>query len=107
MGHATVPVLWGKQRQTIVNNESADIVRMLNSGFRTLANGAFDLYPEDLRVSIDALNDLIYLGLNNGVYRAGFATTQEAHDEAFQHVLATLDKLEGLLADCTLSSATA
>lgn len=66
-GRATVPVLWDKQRQIIVNNESADIIRMFNSGFGSLANKTYDLYPEDLRTSIDALNDIIYLGLNNGV----------------------------------------
>ncbi|KLK91758.1 glutathione S-transferase [Microvirga vignae] len=98
-GRATVPVLWDKERQTIVNNESADIVRMFNSGFGSLANDTYDLYPEDLRVSIDALNDIIYPGLNNGVYRAGFATTQEAYEEAFHQVFTTLDRLEGLLSD--------
>jgi glutathionyl-hydroquinone reductase len=82
-GRATVPVLWDKQRGTIVNNESADIVRMLNSGFGTLANDAFHLHPEDLRASIEALNDIIYPGLNNGFYRAGFATTQKAYEKAF------------------------
>ncbi|WP_243373330.1 glutathione S-transferase family protein [Microvirga solisilvae] len=98
-GRATVPVLWDKERQTIVNNESADIVRMFNSGFGKLANDRFDLYPQDLRASIDALNDMIYPSLNNGVYRAGFATTQEAYEEAFHQVFATLDRLEGLLSD--------
>ncbi|MBB4196904.1 glutathione-dependent reductase [Rhodoblastus sphagnicola] len=93
-GRATVPVLWDKQRQTIVNNESADILRMFNSGFGALADDALDLYPEDLREKIDALNDDIYPRLNNGVYRAGFATTQEAYQEAFQQVFATLDALE-------------
>jgi putative glutathione S-transferase len=100
-GRATVPVLWDKQRQTIVNNESADIVRMLNSGFGTLAHDGFDLYPEDLRTGIDTLNDVIYPDLNNGVYRAGFATTQEAYEEAFHQVFNTLDRLEGLLSDRT------
>ncbi|PVE22109.1 glutathione-dependent reductase [Microvirga sp. KLBC 81] len=98
-GRATVPVLWDKERQTIVNNESADIVRMFNSGFGSLANNTYDLYPEDLRASIDALNDIIYPGLNNGVYRAGFATTQEAYEEAVHQVFTTLDRLEGLLSD--------
>ena len=93
-GRATVPVLWDKQRQTIVNNESADIVRMLNSGFGDLADNAIDLYPEDLRTEIDALNDRIYPRLNNGVYRAGFATTQEAYEEAFGEVFGMLDELE-------------
>jgi putative glutathione S-transferase len=93
-GRATVPVLWDRQRQTIVNNESADIVRMLNSGFGNLADDEFDLYPEDLRAEIDALNDRIYPCLNNGVYRAGFATTQEAYEEAFGEVFGMLDELE-------------
>jgi glutathionyl-hydroquinone reductase len=93
-GRATVPVLWDKQRQTIVNNESADIVRMLNSGFGEFADDTVNLYPESLRPEIDALNDRIYPRLNNGVYRAGFATTQEAYEEAFQDVFGMLDELE-------------
>ena len=93
-GRATVPVLWDKQRKTIVNNESADIVRMFNSGFGTLAGGAIDLYPEELRAGIDALNDRVYPRLNNGVYRAGFATTQVAYEEAFADVFIMLDELE-------------
>jgi putative glutathione S-transferase len=97
-GRATVPVLWDKQRQTIVNNESADILRMFNSGFGALADDSLDLYPEALRHRIDALNDEIYPHLNNGVYRAGFATTQGAYDEAFNEVFATLDALEQRLA---------
>ncbi len=96
-GRATVPVLWDKQRGTIVNNESADIVRMLNSGFGTLASGP-DLYPESLRAEIDALNTEIYPRLNNGVYRAGFATTQLAYEEAFDDVFGMLDSLEARLA---------
>jgi len=97
-GRATVPVLWDKKRQTIVNNESADIVRILNSGFGALANAHHDLYPEDLRPQIEALNEHIYPKLNNGVYRAGFATTQQAYEEAFQDVFTTLDELEQRLA---------
>lgn len=97
-GRATVPVLWDKKTKTIVSNESADIVRMFNSGFGALASGP-DLYPADLAADIDALNDVIYPGLNNGVYRAGFATTQIAYDEAFATVFATLDMLEGRLTD--------
>lgn len=93
-GRATVPVLWDKQRRTIVNNESADILRMLNSGFGKLATNNYDLYPEALRGEIDALNDYIYPRLNNGVYRAGFATTQVAYDEAFADVFEALDTLE-------------
>ncbi|PNG25456.1 glutathione S-transferase family protein [Methylocella silvestris] len=93
-GRATVPVLWDKQRQTIVNNESADIMRMINSGFGKLAGGEFDLYPEALRADIDALNDHLYSRLNHGVYRAGFATTQVAYEEAFADVFLALDELE-------------
>jgi putative glutathione S-transferase len=98
-GRATVPVLWDKRRGTIVNNESADILRMLNSGFGELADPSFDLYPADLREEIDALNARIYPRLNNGVYRAGFATTQEAYEEAFADVFAMLDELEARLGD--------
>jgi putative glutathione S-transferase len=97
-GRATVPVLWDKQRKTIVNNESADIVRMLNSGFGALADESVDLYPEVLRGEIDALNERIYPALNNGVYRAGFATTQVAYEEAFHGVFTMLDELEARLA---------
>jgi len=93
-GRATVPVLWDKQRKMIVNNESADILRMLNSGFGTLAGHEFDLYPEALRADIDALNDHLYARLNHGVYRVGFATTQLAYEEAFAGVFLALDELE-------------
>lgn len=93
-GRATVPVLFDKQRRTIVNNESADILRMLNSSFGSLADETVDLYPEDLRADIDALNERIYPLLNNGVYRAGFATTQVAYEDAFADVFAMLDELE-------------
>ena len=98
-GRVTVPVLWDKKRGTIVNNESADILRMMNSGFGDLANDSLDLYPADLREEIDTLNARIYPALNNGVYRAGFATTQEAYEEAFHGVFAMLDDLEGRLGD--------
>ena len=81
-GRATVPALWDKRRQTIVDNESADLLRMFNSGFGALADASIDLYPEDLRSAIDALNAEVYASLNNGVYRAGFATTQLAYEEA-------------------------
>jgi putative glutathione S-transferase len=97
-GRATVPVLWDKTRGTIVNNESADIVRMLNSGFGLLARHDIDLYPAELRAGIDELNERIYSSLNNGVYRAGFATTQVAYEEAFHGVFAMLDELEEKLA---------
>lgn len=97
-GRATVPVLWDKQTRTIVNNESADIVRMLNSGFGELARADIDLYPQHLRDEIDHLNAEIYPKLNNGVYRAGFATTQLSYEEAVNDVFAMLDKLENHLA---------
>jgi glutathionyl-hydroquinone reductase len=96
-GRATVPVLWDKHRQTIVNNESADILRMFNSGFGNLADPSIDLYPEDSREEIDALNDQLYRRLNNGVYRAGFATTQQAYEEAFADIFGMLDELEDRL----------
>jgi putative glutathione S-transferase len=98
-GRATVPVLWDKQRRTIVNNESADILRMFNSGFGALADDSLDLYPARLRAEIDALNDEIYPKLNNGVYRAGFATTQAAYEEAFADVFFMLDALEERLTE--------
>ena len=98
-GRATVPILWDKQKGTIVNNESGDIVRMLNSGFGALADDTIDLYPEALRDEIDALNAAIYPTLNNGVYRAGFATTQLAYEEAYADVFAMLDQLEARLSE--------
>jgi putative glutathione S-transferase len=93
-GRATVPVLWDKQQQAIVNNESADILRMMNGGFGKLASGKIDLYPHGKRAEIDAFNERIYPSLNNGVYRTGFATTQIAYDEAFAGVFECLDWLE-------------
>lgn len=98
-GRATVPVLWDKERRTIVNNESADILRMLGTGFDDLATRDCDLYPVNLRRNIDALSERIYAPLNNGVYRAGFAQTQEAYEEAVLDVFAMLDELEGQLSD--------
>jgi len=96
-GRATVPVLWDEASSTIVNNESADIVRMFNAGFGKLADETVDLYPETLRSEIDAWNDRIYPALNNGVYRAGFATTQLAYEEAVRGVFEMLDVLEAHL----------
>lgn len=97
-GRATVPVLWDKQRKTIVNNESADILRMFNDGFGALADASVDLYPQRLRASIDILNSEIYQRLNNGVYRAGFATTQSSYQAAVAEVFGMLDELEHRLA---------
>lgn len=93
-GRATVPVLWDKKRRTIVNNESADIIRMMNASFGALGDTSVDLYPEPLRPAIDALEDDVYRRLNNGVYRAGFATTQVAYEDAFEDVFGMLDALE-------------
>ncbi|WP_318486657.1 glutathione S-transferase family protein [Photobacterium leiognathi] len=90
-GRVTVPVLWDKHKQTIVSNESADIIRMLNSAFDDVGAVKGDFYPQALRQQIDELNDFVYANINNGVYRAGFATTQEAYDEA---VIALFDALE-------------
>jgi putative glutathione S-transferase len=98
-GRATVPLMWDKTQATIVNNESADILRMFNSGFGALADRSVDLYPNDLQATIDALNQAIYVRLNNGVYRAGFATTQVAYEEAFADVFGMLNELEDHLED--------
>ena len=97
-GRATVPMLWDKIQSTIVNNESSEIIRMLNSAFDAFGDASVDFYPLELRPQIDALNARIYDGLNNGVYRAGFATTQEAYEEAVTEVFACLDELERQLA---------
>ena len=96
-GRATVPVLWDEATDTMVSNESADIVRMFNTAFADLVPGTPDLYPADLAADIDALNAEIYDQLNNGVYKAGFASTQAAYDEAVAGVFATLDRLEDRL----------
>ena len=93
-GIVTVPVLWDKQRETIVNNESSEIVRMFNSAFDALTDNRNDFYPQGLREAIDAVNTPIYDNVNNGVYRAGFATTQAAYEKAFDHLFTTLDELE-------------
>jgi len=93
-GRVTVPVLWDKRRRTIVSNESADIIRMLNSAFDGVGALAGDYYPEDQRAEIDALNTRIYDTVNNGVYKAGFATTQAAYEEAVRPLFGTLDWLE-------------
>ena len=90
----TVPVLWDKQRQTIVNNESSEIIRMLNSAFDGFGNAELDFYPTELRNEIDEINQRVYENVNNGVYRAGFATSQKAYDAAFERLFSTLDELE-------------
>ncbi len=96
-GRVTVPVLWDKVRRTIVSNESADIIRMFNSAFDGLTANRLDFRPAELRAEIDALNARIYDTVNNGVYKAGFATTQEAYDEAVHPLFDTLDMLEDRL----------
>ena len=93
-GRPTVPVLWDKAQDTLVNNESVDIIRMLNSAFDAYGDDVVDFYPEALRADIDALNERIYEGLNNGVYRAGFASIQQAYDTAVVDVFDCLDDLE-------------
>lgn len=98
-GKVTVPVLWDKVRVTIVSNESAEIIRMFNSAFDGLGARAGDYHPRHLRPEIDALNERIYPSLNNGVYRAGFATSQDAYEEAVILVFDTLDWLEDRLKD--------
>ncbi|MFN4298047.1 MAG: glutathione S-transferase family protein [Brevundimonas sp.] len=98
-GKVTVPVLWDRTRKTIVSNESADIIRMFNTAFDGVGAAKGDYYPEDLRPEIDALNDRIYSTLNNGVYRAGFATKQDAYEEAVGPLFETLDWLEERLTD--------
>lgn len=97
-GRVTVPVLWDTQSSRVVSNESADIIRMFNSAFDAVGATPGDFYPEALRGEIDAVNDRIYDGLNNGVYKAGFAKRQAAYDEAVAGVFDTLDWLESRLA---------
>lgn len=97
-GRVTVPVLWDKQEQTIVSNESADIIRMFNSEFNELTGNQDDYYPESLRREIDELNDEIYDRVNNGVYKCGFATAAEPYEAAFSELFDTLAKLEQRLA---------
>jgi putative glutathione S-transferase len=98
-GRCTVPVLWDEKTKTIVNNESAEIIVMLNSEFNEFATSpTLDLYPEELREQIDRWNDKIYHAVNNGVYRCGFAQTQDAYDTACNELFATLDEIERVLA---------
>ncbi|GAB4530638.1 MAG: glutathione S-transferase family protein [Roseibium sp.] len=97
-GRATVPILWDKQRETIVSNESSEIIRMFNSAFDGLTGNKLDFYPERLRSEIDAVNERVYDTVNNGVYKSGFATTQDAYEEAVTALFETLDDLEDRLA---------
>jgi putative glutathione S-transferase len=97
-GSVTVPVLWDKKKQVIVNNESSEIIRMLNAAFNACGATGDDYYPEKLRAEIDRVNEVIYKTVNNGVYRCGFATTQGAYEEAFDQLFATLDEMDARLA---------
>jgi len=97
-GRVTVPVLWDKARNTIVSNESSEIIRMLNGAFAAFAPETPDYYPEAMRDEIDRINAVVYDRVNNGVYKAGFATKQDAYEEAFDALFATLDALDARLA---------
>jgi putative glutathione S-transferase len=96
-GRVSVPVLWDKKQGTIVNNESSEIIRMLGSEFEAFARSHEDYYPTALRAEIDAVNELVYPNINNGVYRCGFATTQEAYERAFSALFGALGELESRL----------
>jgi putative glutathione S-transferase len=97
-GRVSVPVLWDKQRRTIVNNESAEIIRMLDTAFDAYTNDRTDHYPAAQRAEIDRLNERIFATVNNGVYRCGFASTQAAYEDAFHALFGTLDDLDARLA---------
>jgi glutathionyl-hydroquinone reductase len=97
-GKVTVPTLWDKKTGRIVNNESSEIIRMLNSEFNGIAGDDTDFYPKPLRAEIDRLNEVIYANVNNGVYRCGFAKSQAAYDAAYDALFATLDELDARLA---------
>jgi putative glutathione S-transferase len=96
-GRVTVPVLWDKEKKTIVNNESSEIILMLNSEFDEFGNSTQDFYPPELRDEIDQINEVVYHNINNGVYKCGFATTQQAYEEAFNNLFSTLDQIENIL----------
>ena len=93
-GRVTVPTLWDRERETIVSNESSEIIRMFNSAFNEIGATSQNYYPDDLRNEIDNINDVIYKNVNNGVYRCGFASTQAAYEEAFDNLFNTLEELE-------------
>lgn len=93
-GRVTVPVLWDKKAQCIVNNESAEIIRMFNTAFNHLTGNEVDFYPSEFASEIDKINSKVYHGINNGVYRAGFATTQKAYEQAYHALFSELDCLE-------------
>ena len=96
-GKVTVPTLWDKKTKRIVNNESSEIIRMFNTEFNSITGDRTDLYPQALRAEIDAVNERVYHNVNNGAYRAGFAKTQAAYEEAYDGLFETLDWLEARL----------
>lgn len=98
-GRVTVPVLWDKQTQQIVNNESSEIIRIFNTAFNGLTGNTDDYYPQDLQADIDAINTRVYENVNNGVYRAGFATTQDAYEAAYHRLFDELDQLDAHLGE--------
>jgi putative glutathione S-transferase len=93
----TVPVLWDKKTQTIVNNESSEIIRIFNSGFNQFAENAYDFYPNNLQDKINEINDFVYQKINNGVYKCGFSSSQAAYERAYDNLFSALDKIEALL----------
>ncbi|KZN49771.1 glutathione S-transferase family protein [Pseudoalteromonas luteoviolacea] len=98
-GRVTVPVLWDKQAQRIVSNESSEIIRMFNTAFDTLTGNTLDFYPSALQTQIDDINDFVYDSINNGVYRTGFATSQDAYNQAYDKLFDALDKVENILSE--------
>ncbi|MFT4797472.1 MAG: putative glutathione S-transferase [Candidatus Azotimanducaceae bacterium] len=96
-GRVTVPILWDKHSETIVSNESEDIVRMMNTAFNSLTGNNLDFYPTSLRTMINEVNERIYLTVNNGVYKCGFATSQLAYEKAYGELFESLDWIEGIL----------
>jgi putative glutathione S-transferase len=96
-GRVTVPLLWDKKLNRIVSNESSEIIRMFNSAFNEITGNRLDFYPQDKRAVIDELNSFIYDNINNGVYKAGFATAQDAYLQAYQTLFAALDRVEAIL----------
>lgn len=97
-GRVTVPVLWDKKLHCIVSNESSEIIRMFNSAFNDITGNTVDFYPENKRAEINKMNDFVYHAINNGVYKAGFATSQQAYEEAYGTLFAALDSIENTLA---------
>ncbi|WNC67010.1 glutathione S-transferase family protein [Thalassotalea nanhaiensis] len=98
-GVNSVPVLWDKKNKVIVNNESSEIIRMFNSAFNDITGNTLDFYPEHLRTKIEEVNELVYHKINNGVYKSGFATTQEAYDKNVKELFVALDEVEQILAN--------